>query len=330
MRLIIVALAILGLMFLPSQSLGHEENVLSPQIKGYDTKFLKPEGKIYVGREARLAITIASSSGMERGLEVQGVILEGKQKNEIFYSKAREVEPGVYAFDWKPSFAGDYIVQFVFRSGGEVLSTSFAIRVDDIRAIYAWVFGGAVALLALIIALYHAMPRKKRGFKIAPLIYALVIGAASIGIAYSVATYYRAGGEKGFVVCGAEGCVLAVHWHAQLKMKICGEPFHLPLEAGDLNKQHTHKERDKLHFHALIKTDVSGTKLLEPEKLRLGELFEQLGIRFTKECFSNYCNQEACPNGSIGKLSVLVNGVPKPEGNDYVWKDGDEIEITFG
>jgi len=102
------------------------------------------------------------------------------------------------------------------------------------------------------------------------------------------------------------------------------------LEAGDLNKVHTHKEIDRLHYHSLIKMDEKGQKILEPWKLNVGILFEELGITFNSECFGNYCNGDNCPDGTPGTLRMTVNGVPNNQFNEYPYKDGDEIHITFG
>lgn len=304
----------------------------SLHLKGYDITFLIPTQKMYANDELQLSIIVKDSNEqLVTGLEVQGQMLDTQVGKEIFYAAVSEVQQGIYAFTWKPSFAGDYFVQFVFRSEeNEILQPTFRIRIDDKREQYAWIFGVVAAALSIGIGLYAALPKKHRKFRTSPLIIGVAIGILIIGLAYSVATFYQKGGEKGFIVCGPEGCELAAHWHSQLEMSVCGEPFHLPLEAGDLNKQHTHKERDRLHFHALIKTDEKGTKLLEPDKVRLGELFDFLGIRFTNECFGEYCNGDSCPDGTVGNLTMNVNGVPNIQYDDYVWKDGDVIKIAFG
>lgn len=303
----------------------------SLHIRGYDITFLRPEGKLAVNRDWQFIIDISDTAGQRaQGIDVQGQILDSKVGKEVFYAVVSEIQPGKYAFTWKPSFAGDYIAQFVFRSAeDEILQPSFAIRIDDPRGRYALVGSIIAGIVSLFVGVYAAWPRRRRKFHATSLLIGIGIAALLVVLGYSVSYFYQAGGERGFVVCGADGCELAVHWHSQLEMSTCGKPVHLPLEAGDLNKQHTHKERDRLHFHALIKTDETGTNLLEPEKLRVGDLFEQLNIRFTRDCFMDYCNGDACPDGKPGTLRMAVNGVPNNEFAEYVWRDGDVIRIVL-
>jgi hypothetical protein len=301
----------------------------SLHIKGYDFTLLSSKSHLAVNKENQFSMQIKDENGnIIRNSDVQGQILDSGFGKEIFYAAVIE-EDGIYSFKWKPSFAGSYVVQYIIRDKeGVVLQPSFAIEVIDKKGVYSLYGSIAAAVAILAIGTYIALPRQKRHFRIAPIIYSLLIAGATVALGYSVSYYYGAGGEKGFVVCGDDGCDLAVHYHSQLEMGICGEEYNLPLEAGDLGKQHTHKEKDKLHFHALIKTDKSGTEILEPEKLRLGGLFEQLNIPFTKDCFADKCSGDLC-NGRNGKLTVEVNGVPNEGASDYSWRDGDEIKIYF-
>lgn len=301
----------------------------SIHIDGWDLTLLRSTPA--VGRESVYTLDVIGPEGTRRGgLEVQGLVLDDKAGSEVFVSGVEEQRPGQYTFTWTPSFAGDYIIQFIVRGkNDELLKPTFPITVADSRASYALGIGSFVAALAIALGVHFAVPHHKRKkFNAKPLIYGIIGGLAIFGLSYSVATFYTTGGERGFVVCGDAGCDLAVHWHAQLEMDMCGQTFNLPLEKGDLDKQHTHKERDRLHYHALIKTDEDKT-VLEPQKLRVGELFDTLGTRFTKECFGDYCGGDACPDGHKGNLNVLVNDIAKPEGPDYVWNDGDVIRITF-
>lgn len=302
----------------------------SLHIRGYDITFVRSE-KLRVGDVVQFVMEIIDPEGnMAEGMDVQGQILDPDFGKEVFYASVFEVAPARYAFEWKPSFAGEYVVQFIFRSAGdEILQPSFAIRIEDSRAEYAFVAGIVSAILCFVIGLYASLPRKNKKFCIASLFISLVLGIIFIGAGLSVAYFYNEGGERGFVVCGVDGCVLAVHWHSQLEMSVCGKPYYLPLESGDLNRQHTHKERNKLHIHTTIKTDETGTELLEPEKIRVGELFDQLKIRFTNECFAEYCNNDSCPGGEPGKLRMRVNNAENKEFSKYTWNDGDSISIIF-
>ncbi len=326
-----ILLALLGL--------AHEDEATAPDgttpdslhIRGYDITFSRPPDTLAANRDATLTVVVKDpGSAPAAGLNVQGQILDATVGKEIFFAAATEGPPGTYGFSWKPSFAGDYLVQFIFHTkDDEVLQPTFPIRVDDPRATYAWVGGLLVAAIAVALGALTARPKADRKFRVVPLLVGVAIGAGAVGLAYSLGVYYQGGGERGFVVCTAQGCDLAVHWHSELEMSACGKPYHLPLERGDLNRQHTHKEQDRLHFHAVIKTNEAGSELLEPEKLRLGELFDQLKLRFTKTCFLEHCTGDPCPDGRPGALTVTVNGVPNPDLSDYVWKDGDTIRIAF-
>ena len=285
-----------------------------------------------VGKESAFTLDVVDPQGDRRGgLEVQGLILDKDSGREVFVSGVEERRPGQYTFIWNPSFAGDYIVQFIVRGkNDELLKPTFPIQVVDQRARYALGAGTFIGALAIALGIHYSLPSKqhKRKFKPLTLAYGILGGLVIFGLSYSVATFYMGGGERGFVVCGDQGCDLAVHWHSQLEMSVCGTTFNLPLEKGDLDKQHTHKERDRLHFHALLKSDEDG-KVLEPQKLRLGNLFDALGTKFTKECFGGYCNGDSCAGGNKGNLKVLINDIENTDGPDYNWKDGDVIHITF-
>jgi len=305
------------------------ENTPSKHIADYDIAFIS-ESKAYVNQNTPFTVQIQNLDGNTlTNLEVQGQIVDEQTRKEIFYAKATEKKPGEYTFSWKPSFAGKYLVQFLFRQNNEAIQPQFPIQVNDIRSTYAWIITISGAIIVLLIGLFMSLPKKKRKFHASPLLVGIVAAVVLLGIGYSVSYFYQAGGEKGFVICGKQGCDLSVHWHSDLHFNLCDTDFSLPLEAGDLNKQHTHKERNKLHFHALIKTNEAGTELLEPEKLRLGELFDHLGIRFTDTCFGDYCNKDLC-NEKTGQLTMTVNDLSNNKFADYIWKDGDEIKIGFG
>ncbi len=317
-------LLIFGLLFVATVFAIAEQDKL--QIHSYDFSFIRPD-RANVNKEVMLSVSIADSKGAVAGLDVQGQILDAKVGKEIYYAAVSETKQGTYTFSWTPSFAGDYFVQFIFRSASEeILQPTFVIRVGDLRATYAWIAGVVVAIICVAAGVYMSLPKKRKSF--VPLLVSLIITVISLGLAYSVATFYQTGGERGFIVCSTAGCELAVHYHSQLEINVCGKPVHLPLEAGDLNRQHTHKERDRLHYHSLIRADEK-SNILEPEKLRLGELFDTVGIKFTKECFDKYCNGDKCPDGKQGRLLMLVNGLPNEHLQEYNWKDGDKIKIEF-
>ncbi len=308
----------------------HEEGAAdesSLHLEGYDISLLETDEKFQINKEIELTISLRDPDGKSvQGADVQGQILDTEVGKEIYYSTTTEIIPGMYSFKWKPSFAGDYLVQFIFRTPETILQPTYKITIEDPRAGYIYTGSIILAALSVLVGLWLGFKKK---INIKPIIWGVGFGLIIFILGYSVSTFYQSGGEKGFVVCGPEGCDLAIHWHSQLHMTVCGEKYHLPLEAGDLGKIHTHKELDRLHYHALIKVDETGTKLLEPWKLSSGDLFEQLGIKFTNECFVDLCNGDLCPDGKPGTLKMTVNDVPNNKFNEYVWNDGDEIHITF-
>ncbi len=327
-------LAVLAVVLLVMPVLAHVEEVPEGlasdalHIKGYDITFLLPE-TLKVEEEASLGVVIRDPNGQPvQGVDVQGQIVDPQTSRDIFYAATTEVKAGEYAFTWKPSFSGEYFAQFIFLSAeDEILKPTFALAVEDPRAGY-WLIGSIiVAALCIIVGFYAALPKKKKKFNIKPVLTGLVLGAVFIGLGYSVAYFYQAGGERGYVVCDDGACEIAVHWHAELELSTCGERYLLPKEAGSLDEQHTHKEPNRLHFHSLTKATEDG-ELLEPERLTAGGLFKQLNMPFNSECFKDKCNGDLC-NGQPGKVTMSVNGVPNTEFENYVWKDGDVIRIAF-
>jgi hypothetical protein len=317
--MIFLMLAMLVIAHAPEE---HDADAEIMNLAGYEITILRPT-TTNVGDQLTFAIQVDKDGSYVSNLEVQGQIIDPETNKDIYYAKAEETYDGEYTFSWQPGFAGDYYVQFVIRVDDGIKPT-FAITVEDPRG-KMWLTGGIIlAILALIIGIVSARKQKK----IIPAITAIGIGLLFVWLSYSVSYFYQAGGERGFVVCGDDGCDLAIHWHAQMYFDLCGQDYTLPLESGDLNNVHTHKEANYLHYHALIKTNEAGSEILEPEKLAIGNIFDFMGVEFTNECFNGYCNGQDC-NGKPGTLKVIVNGQENSEFNNYWYKDGDEIEVIF-
>jgi len=299
-------------------------------IEGFDISFLSPEN-FYVNEEVTLNLEIKTIEGEKYSTPIQVAIHEPGKEVANIYLLAKETEKGRYDFSWTPSFAGNYEIRYLFRNlEDDVVAPTYYIKVIDKRATNISYASIIFALIFLIYGIYSSIPKKKKDkFKISKLLTGIIIAAVIFGLGYSVSSFYNEGGEKGFTVCGPDGCDLAIHAHAELEMSVCGEEYDLGLEDGNLGQQHTHKEKNKLHFHSLIKSEKDTGKLLEPEKLFVGELFDQLEIQFTKECFGEYCNGDICPNGNAGELKMTVNGIPNEEYDEYVWNDGDTVKISF-
>lgn len=294
-------------------------------IKDYHITFNKPA--VLVNEETKLSIAVLNPQGQpatEHNVQVQ--IIDPATSQEIYYSESYETEPGTYEFRYEPSFAGDYYVQYLIRSGDDIIKPTFAITVTDPRAAYALYGLLAAGIFFALIGIGFSVKQSN----IKPALTGIGFGALLVILGYGVSTFYAAGGERGFTVCGPDGCNLAVHWHSQLHITLCDEDYKLPLEAGDLNRVHTHKELNRLHYHALLKTDESGNTILEPEQLSLADFFTQLTVPFNATCFDGYCTGDVCPNGTPGALTMTVNDVPNTAFENYSYRDGDDIHLTFG
>ena len=149
-------------------------------------------------------------------------------------------------------------------------------------------------------------------------------------IAYSV-YYYLSTAEKveEFEVCYADKCIKTFHVHADIKIELCGKKIMLPLEHGPLEGPHTHKERNYMHFHERLPYDPATGQLLETTPLQLGTFMNEFDIRFNDHCIGEYCNGMECMPGTPGNVRMFVNEQPNTEFDQYIWKDGDDIVITF-
>ncbi len=172
---------------------------------------------------------------------------------------------------------------------------------------------------------------KKRPKVVNILIY-LVVLIAVILLAYSYFAYKKSLGEgENFVVCDQDNnCIIALHVHSEVEIKVCGEEIKIPLEAGDKTATHTHKERNLLHFEERLRYDNNTKTILEKEPITLKTFFNypDINIRFNSTCIDGKCNGDVC-NNSPGTLKFYVNDIENNKYENYVWKDGDKIKIIF-
>lgn len=149
-------------------------------------------------------------------------------------------------------------------------------------------------------------------------------------IAYSV-YYYLSNTEKveQYEVCAEGKCIKTFHIHAHITIELCGNKVSLPLEHGSLEGPHTHKQRNLIHFHERLPYDQASGKLLNTTPLQLGTFMSAFDIKFNDHCVREYCNGNPCPDGKPGTIRMFVNKQPNTEFDQYVWKDKDDILITF-
>ncbi len=109
-----------------------------------------------------------------------------------------------------------------------------------------------------------------------------------------------------------------LHWHARLAIKIKGENRDIPANMGlgaVHNPIHTHDSTGEIHY------EFGGT--VREQDIKLKKFFDAWGKQFSSTCVLDRCN------GPEGQVKMLVNGVPNNEFENYIPKNGDNIEIVF-
>lgn len=164
-------------------------------------------------------------------------------------------------------------------------------------------------------------------------LFLVVLGVFLGFLAYSVFVYNKSEAEsEGVTVCNPQTgiCDAAFHWHAQLDIEVCGKEVFMPLEEDDLSEAHTHKERNRIHWHDTVPYDKNTGTILDTGEFKLGAFFDEMKYRFEPNCIGEKCNGfDVCGDGRENSLKMFVNGEQNFEFRDYVWKDGDEIKIVF-
>lgn len=167
------------------------------------------------------------------------------------------------------------------------------------------------------------MPKKKakKSASLAKYIAILVIlGTIAYG-AYAVYTFQHSEeNTQGFFTCDKEGkvCQLSQHIHADIEANICGREVTFEKEKGRTDQTHTHKESNKIHWHAPLKVDPQTRLPLDPKPLQVSSFLAQMDFTLA-----------ACPQNPNPDLKVTVNGLDMPSKLDYVWQDGDKIELRY-
>lgn len=107
-----------------------------------------------------------------------------------------------------------------------------------------------------------------------------------------------------------------MHIHPHLTIFIKGEKQMIPSDIGVtpacMRPIHTHDETGALHLEFPRKRDV-----------KLGEFFQVWGKQFKSGTIFDKVN------GPDGNVKMFVNGQENTEFENYMMKDGDNIEIRF-
>lgn len=114
----------------------------------------------------------------------------------------------------------------------------------------------------------------------------------------------------------------AVHWHASVKVFICGEEKLMPAPVGE-----THLGSPLLHTHADRLIHIEGT-VWRPEDITLGRYMKEIGQNFKDDELLDKKNGDMC-NGTPGKVKLFVNGKENPSLTNQVAKDDDKYELRF-
>lgn len=148
----------------------------------------------------------------------------------------------------------------------------------------------------------------------------LIIVIAAIAEFIWFARFFGSGenaeSEKPAVICKPQNappeqqeCFWTAHIHAGIKVFQDNQEIPLSFEEGELEKVHTHAEKDKLHWHGLIPVDPKIKEVTDWSALSIKQLLKDLGLSI-----------EDGPQ-------IIVNG--KEVDLSQTWKDGDIIEITY-
>lgn len=122
-----------------------------------------------------------------------------------------------------------------------------------------------------------------------------------------------------------------VHWHADVEIEMCGEPYFLPTIEGFSNQVGT----ELVHTHEDMRIHVEGP-VMKPEDASLGTFFRLQGVPFSATEIADKKNGDLCPDNQPGKVTLLVNGKENVEFEKYIiapYPDvppGDHIKIIFG
>ena len=179
------------------------------------------------------------------------------------------------------------------------------------------------------------MTKKKQKLPVTNIFIFILVIILFIGLFY-MSSYFRekeeqVRAENPITFCPSEQeCFFTTHIHYLVSIKIFGQEQTLGFEEGALESFHTHSQKNKVHWHALLQAD-STTR--QPEEFpTLGKLFESMNVPFSNEGIFEYKNGEPNPKTSKpAQLKVFVNGeqIENPEKYVLDLKEEQRIEVVF-
>ena len=144
-----------------------------------------------------------------------------------------------------------------------------------------------------------------------------ILGAIFAVVGYSIFVFLTMGVDAPGAPPGA-GLLGDEHEHSSILVKIFGDKFDFSVPNYQIKSSWIHFEESDgttVHRHA------SGIKL--------GYLFETLGIGIDTQCFIFPDKRQFCTNEDYS-LKYFINHLPIDDIRDYVFEDGDRILILYG
>ncbi len=119
-----------------------------------------------------------------------------------------------------------------------------------------------------------------------------------------------------------------VHWHADLKVTVCGEDYPLPKPTGGSVHGQPFVGSILMHLHNEPQIHVEGT-IKKAEDITVGKFMEGIGLNFKETELLDKKKGDLCPDGKAGTVKLLVNGKESLELARKVIMDGEEYELRF-
>lgn len=111
-----------------------------------------------------------------------------------------------------------------------------------------------------------------------------------------------------------------IHWHPKLTIYIKGQKQEIPANfgLGAIHQPiHTHEDAKD----GILHMEMEG--LVTKDETKLAKWFKIWGKQFNSNCIFDKCN------GPEGIVKMFVNGQENKEFENYLMKDGDNIEIRY-
>lgn len=161
----------------------------------------------------------------------------------------------------------------------------------------------------------------KPHYKIIAWIIGCVVGTGLfVFLGYTVWYYKGSGVEQHGLALQEKPGFRAVHWHANLRIVVCGKERVVPANRGT-PLLHTHRERNRIHIEGLI---------AGPQDVTLEKFMQAVGVPFGADYVWDVRNGNPCPDGQPGTWQMMIlNDARSEVTTDYAINDSDTIELRF-